>query len=84
MACKGCAERRAQFKAMKDQALAHAARLLRIRKGGTDGKASRAAPADRVDVAPAAERTGAEPAGKADAAHGKRSVAKASRGRARS
>ena len=78
MPCAACERRRQAMKEMILNAKAHAARLLALRSGATDATTT-------ADVQPAkassteAQAEGSGQAGKAVAAHGKRSVAKAAR-----
>ena len=77
MACKGCERRRQAMKQMMEAGMAHASRLLAIRKGRADGKAAVAPTTDIEGTAKAGTRTRAKPAGKANPAHRQRRVAKA-------
>lgn len=83
--CEGCEMRRQKWKEMKDKELAHKARFAALRRG--EDPDAQAEVATEQAIAPAtadAASTRAKPAGKAKPAHGKRSVAKASRGGAAS
>lgn len=85
MACAGCERRRQIMKAVKEKAMAHAARLLHLRRGGNpDGTTQDATPKGGEGADAAGTSTGAEQAGNPSPAHGKRRVAKAPRGGARS
>ena len=74
--CEDCARRRAMAKKARDAAMAHAARLAGLRKGGKDGKAQDIAeqavtPSPEAGPAPSTRQ-----AGDKSTAHGKRRVAK--------
>ena len=76
MACKGCERRRQAMKQMMEAGMAHASRLLAIRRGGDQGAKATADVQSREGSSADPQAKGSRQAGKAGTAHRKRSVAK--------